>query len=170
MVWPQPNTTSIFDRPFPKVSGRRRVPHLVVTSGFPFLRIKKPQSQFLGRIIRDDIRLFHKRVALFQKLQAYSQLGYNEDRWDEILESMCGIDGDRDVGSWIFSAYKSKQEVGEVITKHRQQRLDMAQKMQEIVEKEQALADQERLQRMNEKHKERKQRRLERKAPSDEAV
>ena len=171
-VWPQPNTPSIFDRPFPHITGRRRVPRLVVASGFPFLRIKKPQSQYLGRIIRDDLRLFHQRIQRFQQLEGNFELGLNEDRWDEILESTCGVKKAKNRGesSWSHMAGTAKHEISTLITQHREKRADMARRMQEIVDKEQALADQERLQRRTEKHRERKQRRLERKAASEEGT
>ncbi len=164
MVWPQPNTPSIFDRPFPKVSGRRRVPRLVCTNGFPFLRFKKPQSQFLGRIIRDDIRLYQKRSDQIWKLRELINLGDDEDRWDNILESTCGLKRDRDEGSWVHETSQAKHQVMIAQYKHRVKRVEMAQKMQDIVDKEQALADLERVQRRTEKHQERKRRRLSRKA------
>lgn len=171
VVWPQPNTPSIFDRPFPHVSGRRRVPRLVITNGFPFLRIKKPQSPHLGRIIRDDILLFRKRITLHQKLKDHTLWGLDEDAWDGILESKCGIRRDEERVSWSYLINEAAKEVSAKLTAHRQKRVDMARRMQDIVDKEQALADQERMQRRNEKHQERKRRRLERRrAASNEAV
>lgn len=170
MVWPQPNTPSIFDRPFRHVSGRRRVPHLVCTNGVPFLRIRKPQSQYLGRIIRDDARLFQKRIERMWKLRELIKFADDEDRWDEVLESACDVKRDRGEGAWSKEIGMAKQQVMLGIQAHRQKRLGMARKMQEIAEKEQALADEEQLQRKTEKHRDRKRRRLDRKAASSDEL
>lgn len=104
------------------------------------------------------------------KLREHIQLADDEDHWDEILKSTCGIMGDKNKESWGYLASRAKYEVTTVLFEQRTKRMDMARKMQEIVEKEQALADLEKLQRKTEKHRERKQRRLEQKTASTETL
>lgn len=106
------------------------------------------------------------------------ELGLEEDRWDELLESFCGVkdkggkgDGDKDGRgrsgdgvSWSYETNQANKEVSARITAHRQKRSDMAKRMLDIVKKEQALADKEMEERRNASHQKRKQRRLERRA------
>lgn len=101
------------------------------------------------------------------KLTDHCQVGFDEQSWDKTLESTCGLPRDYDGGTWYALAEEARRDANDAITNHRQKRMDMARKMQGIVDKEQALADQERLQRRNEKHQERKKRRLERRAASN---
>lgn len=104
------------------------------------------------------------------KLRDQTKFADDEERWDEILESTCDIKRDPGGGAWGAEVSMAKHQLTLGIQAHRQKRLDMARKMQDIVEKEQALADQEILQRKTEKHRDRKRRRLGRKAAnSDES-
>ena len=108
-------------------------------------------------------------MSQFHKLQRNDYWGFGEDTWDQMLESTCGVKIRHEENvSWRRETKQAMRDVSARINAHREKRVDMARKMQDIVEKEQALADQERMERRNEKHRERKQRRLERKAASNE--
>lgn len=104
------------------------------------------------------------------KLRDQIKLADDEDRWEQILQSTCGLKIDEAGGSWEKETSSAKHQVMLALFAHRQKRLNMAQKMQEIVEKEQALADLESRQRKTEKRKERIRRRLDRKAADDAGV
>lgn len=117
------------------------------------------------------MRLHTKRLDLTFKLGEYANWGRNEDDWDKILERTCGVnreDGDvkgsTSASSWSYECIQASTEVFARMTAHKKKRFDTAQRMLEIVDKEQALADKEKLERRNAKHQERKKRRFERQA------
>lgn len=116
----------------------------------PFLVIKKPQSPYLGRIIRDQLDARQKRIALRDRLKDQILIERMEDQWDEIVESTCGIKL-LEEGSWADESVKAMAELISLVRRHDDRALTIAGKMQEIVEKEQALADTEKIERRKEK-------------------
>lgn len=164
-VWPFPGTISILDRPFLNLSGRRCVPHLVNGNGFPFLRFKKPQSTYLTRLIRDALHVRTKHSNQLEDCSVKVELGQNEDIWDENLKLTCGVKFDTG-HSWAREAKKEYDRTANKQQEIRRRRADMGQKMYEITQKEQALADMEKAKRRSEKHRERYSRRLAQKSSS----
>ena len=165
-VWPLSGTIPVIDRPFLDLSGRRCVPHLVNGNGFPFLRFKKPQSTYLTRLIRDALHVKTKHSNQLEDCSVKVELGQNEDIWDENLRLTCGVEFDTRHCSW---AQEAKKEYDHIVNKQeeiKRRRAYMGQKMYEITQKEQALADMEKAKRRSEKHRERYSRRLAQKSSS----
>lgn len=165
-VWPLPGTLPTFDRPFLDLSGRRCVPHLVNGNGFPFLRYKKPQSPYLTRLIRDALHVRVKNLNLLEDCLVKVELGQNEDIWDEALKLTCGMELDTKHCSWAREARKEYDHTVNKQDEIKRRRADMGQKMYEITQKEQALADMEKAKRRSEKHRERYLKRLAQKSSS----
>ncbi|MCJ1262783.1 hypothetical protein MMC22_002653 [Lobaria immixta] len=149
-VWPHPNNKPVLSRPFPTLAGRRHVPKLFVGNQMPFLMIKKPQSTYLGRIIRDQIDARQKRIFRRDRLKDQILIERMEDEWDKIVESNCGISFMGE-GSWAEESVKAMAGLLKVVRRNDDRTLIIAGKMQEIVEEEQALADMEKIQRRKEK-------------------
>lgn len=150
--------------------GRRRVPHLVNGNGFPFLRFKKPQSPYLSRLIRDNLHASVKRINRVEQLRALIELGNHEDKWDECLGLTSGlVRGERDF-SWALEAKRGLSKLLNLHERIKKRRADMGQKMHEIAEKEQVLANKEKANRRSEKNRERYLRRLAQKASSSQKV
>lgn len=150
-VWPHPDAIPVQSRPFPTVSGRRHVPHLVNGNGFPFLRFKKPQSPYLGRLIRDSLRTKTKRNNRTDEIRALIEFGIDEDVWDEIVEFTCGLSRTMENTSWAQESQNELSSAMELINDTRKRRADMGEKLQKIVEHEQELADAEKAERRREK-------------------
>lgn len=112
------------------------------------------------------------------KLRVLLQRAQEEDVWDRLLSSVCGValkdnraekegEGEGEP-SWAKESKNALNGVTNALNAHRQKRADVARRLERIVEKEQALADRERVQRKTAKHRERKRRRLlRREAESD---
>ncbi len=98
-----------------------------------------------------------------QDLRLQVQVGQEEDRWDHILEAICGLGLDKDAKPWESEAAKALKHVSEVQQRRKGRAVEIAGKMQEIVEKEQRLADEEKARRRDEKHAEKELMRLARK-------
>lgn len=96
LLAPYPDAPKVLDiRPLPKekLSGRRVVPTLTAAQWVPFLRFKKPQSRFLGRVLRDKIMQKNKR-------------------WEGILRCDEGMDAGEAQGSWEWRILQeAKQEI-----------------------------------------------------------
>lgn len=79
--------------PKEKLTGRRVVPTLTAAQWVPFLRFKKPQSRFLGRVLRDKIMQKNKR-------------------WEGILRCDEGMDAGEAEGSWEWRILQeAKKEI-----------------------------------------------------------
>lgn len=72
-----------------------------------------------------------------------------EDKWDDILESNFGVLCNKDEGSWAKESFKAADRSLEISWFHHDRAKKIASQMQEIVEKEQALADLEKQNRRN---------------------
>ena len=138
----QPHFTPVLARPYPQISGPRHIPVLVNANQFPFLRIKKPQSPLIGALIRHSIRSREKSLAWSSQLEQNISLGEDEDVWDEILRADFGL---LEEGvSWTDESHTAHREIK---TKHiadAQKKRRIARQMTIIVEKEKALAQEER--------------------------
>ena len=155
------NESSILNRPYPVLSGRRSVPHLVVAGGFPFLRYKKPQPQILSQIISHRNRVYERRWDRSYELKERASVGELEDAWDNTLEELCGFRREPDHHiSWAAESHKALQDIDTVVLRHTQRQQEMFQLLTAVREKERALAEQENLARKEEKRKQRETRRL----------
>lgn len=169
-VWPHPNTIPIQNRPLAVVSGRRHVPYLANANGFPFLRLKKPESPYLGRLIRDNLRLRHKRIARNEELRTLIFLGEHEDKWDEALGISFGINRGKWDFSWAREAKKGLSQVMVMQEAVKKKRALMGKVMAKIVKKEEELDNAERAKRRGDKRQARRLRKLAQKTSSSEKV
>lgn len=144
-------TTSIFERPRPSVVGVRRVPKFVLASGFPMLRVNKPQSQVLSGMLRRRQRVSQARRDAVAVLDGWwIPISTDEDHWDAILrrDHNVGAEGDASADSayrskWGYDMTEARNFIEAKIEAERQKRLDTARKLQQIVSGERLLAKQE---------------------------
>ena len=136
------------------------MPKLVNACRFPFLRIKKPQPLQLSRIISDSIKIREKRLTRSQRLRKEISLAEGEDLWDKLLCQKLGLSIENKEPSWVEAPRNAMTEVNKAQNRAAEKRMEMANRMTDIVEKETTLAEEERWQRKDVKHKERKARRL----------
>ena len=137
------------------------MPVLVNANQVPFLRLKKPQSPFLSRIIRDTIKTRQKRIDKAEKLASELPFAEDEDEWDQILYEHFRL-GSRDPleEPWQREVELALKNVNDLRNEAVQRRIDISAEMYAIVEQEKALAEAEKLRIRDEKHKARKARRL----------
>lgn len=158
-VWLLPGVSKTLDRPFTGLSGRRRVPKLVNANRVPLLRLKKPQSPFVSRIIRDTIDIRERRITLADQLDQQLSMAMDEDEWDKILFDQFGLEDD---DPWSYELRIAIKENGTLQAAATQKRTHLAARMHLIVQREEALATEEKLRIRDEKHKLRKANRLSR--------
>ena len=154
-VWPYPDVRKVLDRPFQEISGRRHVPKLVNANKVPILQFKKPQSPFLSRMIRDIIETRQKRVDLQIKLKDQVQWARGEDLWDFLLRKSFGLEPDQPEKSWSYQLQLSHDQVQARHMAAASKQVKIAAKMHAIVEKEKALALEEKLEKHRMKRAER---------------
>ncbi|KAL2043642.1 hypothetical protein N7G274_003949 [Stereocaulon virgatum] len=151
-LWPYPGARKVLDRPYANISGRRHVPKLVNANRVPFLRFKKPQSPFLSRIIRDTIKTREARYLLAARLQDLLAHANDEDLWDWTLAEYAGISRSDSEQAWSSEIHQALAELASLQAKARNKRVSMATQMQAIVEKEKALAMEDRARKWREKY------------------
>lgn len=146
---PYPGAPRVLDeRPRLVVPGRRHIPKLVSATGIPFLRFKKPQSPFLGRVLRDK---FHQRINNVSQMRAMNELhevAVLEDIWDKVLHQMHGLPAGPMAGeeTWEQGIDYSRTAIWKKLKMQERKRVDTAQRMQKIVDEEKELARKERIQ------------------------
>ena len=140
------------------------MPVLVNANRFPFLRIKKPQPASLSGIIRSTARTREKRLLRTEALKKERITALDEQQWDEILETQLGVEivAEEKSVPWQGAIDESIKEIRQRTDRAIKKRIAMAELMTDIVDKETALAQEERLQRQDKAHKIRKARRLKR--------
>ncbi|OBT88233.1 hypothetical protein VE02_02799 [Pseudogymnoascus sp. 03VT05] len=159
---PYPGHTPVIEqRPLPKsqLTGRRQVPKLVSANLIPFMRFKKPQSEFLSRVLSDKIKLRQKRNDHLDRLGGLLDMGSWEQMWDEEL-------GMAEGKHWSSATFSEKEGVENALEKASEANAVLAEKMLAIVDEEQRLADIEKREWLREKRKRYRQRKRER----DEAL
>ncbi|CCC09800.1 unnamed protein product [Sordaria macrospora k-hell] len=79
-------------RPLPleKLSGGvRKLPTLDELGGHPFLRLRKPQSEYLGRVLRQKFKRRQRWAEKYHELVTEELAdAEQEDAWDEMVEEM----------------------------------------------------------------------------------
>jgi hypothetical protein len=126
-------------RPLSELSGRRHVPILVSGNGTPYLRIKKPQSPFLSRIIRDKALARQKKVDKIEELGERMSWADDEDEWNELIGSQ------EDNGRpWREDMNIVQKKVERKWEKSDAERIETARRMFEIVLEERRLFKEER--------------------------
>ena len=135
----------------------------------PFLRIKKPQSPFLSRIIRDTINTRERRLAVAERLDSEALVAEDEDEWDRILHQHFGLDhaGEQ---TWKHEVEQASDKVHQIQVEAMKKRINLSAKMFAIVEQEKALAEEEKQRLRDEKHKRRKARQLARRESTEKEI
>ncbi|KAL8771200.1 MAG: hypothetical protein Q9209_003371 [Squamulea sp. 1 TL-2023] len=148
-----PNAKRVLDGlPPPPPGHRRRVPTMINANHIPFLRFKKPQSPFLSHMIRKKTYEREKRIARTQRLENLLPLAEDEDGWDDIVRKMHGISSNDNGTSWASAIREALSHAKKVHKANTIKRMHTAQKMFDIMERERQSADQEKLERRNERH------------------
>ncbi|KAJ5606163.1 hypothetical protein N7510_008944 [Penicillium lagena] len=139
-----PDAESIFLRPRPVVSGKRRVPVLVSARGVPFLRFKKPQPRNLSGVIRNKLDRRQKWIDRRDRLQVELLFAGDEDVWDDITNM-------EDSVRWTEELYTAFRDVKEKTKNEDMKNKEMAEKMWQIVLAERELAEKEERERQSER-------------------
>ena len=168
---PYPGAARILDRPYQNLSGRRHVPVLVNANRVPFLRIKKPQPPLLSRIIRNIIKTRNLRILSGERLAKELPFAQDEEEWDHILYELAGVDSRNLLEPrWHHEVKQAIDDNHRLQVGAIQKRADVSAKMYAIVEKEKALAQEEKLRIRDEKRGAYKARRLVRKGLGDSDI
>lgn len=147
-------------RPLPKeqLTGRRGLPKLAAANGVPFLRVKKPQSAFLGRVLRDKAGQKARRFDRLKECEEGKDAGGAEGEWEGLLESVGGFkDVERGNGwsvgekSWVEDTERERREVNRVVVREQKKWLEMGRVMMGVQEGERDLWAQEREQKKEQK-------------------
>lgn len=156
---PYPGAIPVLDRPYARISGRRRVPILITANKQPMLRFKRPQSPFLSRVIRNKIDRSDRHYRNMKELiEVRLPEAEDEDNWEKIL----GVKDERGgFGHAMQDVIRIRQGVEAA---HVEKRNAMAQKMMEIVERERELAEREKIERKVQKNLVKRAKTAERKA------
>jgi hypothetical protein len=149
-----PKVLEVRPRPLSELSGRRRVPILVAANGIPFLRIRKPQSPFLSRVLRDKIVQRQKLQDYVSKLESDIVWAAKEDEWEALVGMREGLGGS--------AKFETEMRVakGEPQRKLRQLQAkssELGSRMLEIVDEERRLLVEERAQRREERRRKRRE-------------
>ena len=168
---PYPGAARILDRPYQNLSGRRHVPVLVNAIRVPFLRVKKPQPPLLSRIIRNIVKTRNHRIMKGERLANELSFAQDEEVWDHILYELAGLDSRNLLEPrWQHEVKRAIDDNQQLRIRAIQRRADVSAKMHAIVEKEMALAQEQKLRIRDEKHKAYKARWLARKGPGDSEI
>ncbi|KAK6442931.1 hypothetical protein LTR95_000809 [Oleoguttula sp. CCFEE 5521] len=131
---------NLFGRPLPleKLSGRRHVPVLFSAGTIPVLRFGKPQPPALSGFLKHRIR---QRQQRWNRRHALSdQIGFaeHEDRWDDIVADQIGQRRHRE-SSWSEEPKIARREVDAKLRDEGRKNVELAEQMQAVVDREQAL-------------------------------
>ncbi len=150
---------SILERPYPILTGRRCVPHLIDACGITFLRYKKPQPEVITRMIISRARAYERRWDFTYKMRELISLGELEDAWDRMLERYCGLKQihDRSI-SWATESSRAADDTTATVRGQARREEDLKKKLTQIKEKEGVLAKEEKARRKNEKKQRREAR------------
>ena len=168
---PYPGAARTLDRPYQNLSGRRHVPILVNANRVPILRIKKPQPPFLSRIIRDTVKTRNHRILRGERLANELPIAQDEDEWDHNLRKLAGLDSRNLLEPrWHHEIKRAIDDNNQLRVGAIQKRAEVSAELHAIVEKEKALAQEEKLRLRDEKRKAYKVRRLARKGLGDSEI
>lgn len=122
---------------------------MVDANGFPFLRWKKPQPRSLSRVLRQNIEQRQRRITLQWNLTEYwIPLAEYEDAWDGMIRALAVEEGKGDVieGDEVLFFTAVREELDNVVrlmNEKTQRTRELAEKMQNIVDRETEFAMEE---------------------------
>ena len=170
-VGPYPGAPKLLDvrpRPLEALSGNRKPPVLTQTNGFPFLRTRKPQSDFLSRVLRNKIEQKDRWFKRLDGVERDMEDGREEEEWERIVVRGVKREGGGnrrwvrdwvgDGGGWIEESVKARQEIHKLLKTDWKKTRVLGEKMTEVVEAEEKLFAQEKGGRKHEKNFARKER------------
>lgn len=162
-----PGTPKLLDirpLPFEKLSGIRHVPKFVKATATNFLRIQKPQSPYLSRVLRDKIETKQKRKDSLERIEDLEEIAIAENIWEDIIEDQLekeGLSVDEwnkrqpglgwGVGLWEEDLQLAYDFVRNLMTKEAARVVEMSKVQLEIMDKEKELWLEERGQRRHNK-------------------
>lgn len=153
-----PKVLDIRPLPFEQLSANRHVPTLTQTNGIPFFRFKKPQSEFLSRVLRDKLSLKERRFATLERLEQNIQHGTEEAKWESIVMKQLheeggpdrrwlvgeGRDWSKDRNGWISEAKMAKADIWRKLQEDLEKNKEVGERMIQIHEEEKRLWSEER--------------------------
>ncbi|KAF7894492.1 uncharacterized protein EAF01_009943 [Botrytis porri] len=150
--------------PFEKLSGPRHVPKFAKAMVSNFLRIQKPQSPYLSRVLRDKIDTRQKRVNSRERIEYLEELAFAENTWEDLIEDQLENEGlsvdkwnEKQPGlGWGVGFWEKDLQLADAYVKHLMvsealKVVEMSKKQLEIVDKEKELWKRERGQRRHDK-------------------
>ncbi|OTA94205.1 hypothetical protein M434DRAFT_394960 [Hypoxylon sp. CO27-5] len=94
-------------------TGRRKIPRLDMASDFPIMRITKPQSPLLSRVLTHKIR---KRVARTESVQTSWEEAIPdadlEDEWEKSIASLLEQESRKSANSGVANGYRDGNHTG----------------------------------------------------------
>ena len=137
--------------------GIRKVPFLVNSQGFPFIRIKRHQPRNLSRVLRQKRDKYWQRSNIVHFIEEYFQpLERYEDEWEELIQNqqgnLAGCVKDRDgreqkeeeKGTYLEEMEDAHREARDLWYGMRDKQIQLADRMRTIVQTEKQLAEEER--------------------------
>ncbi|KAI9650056.1 hypothetical protein NHQ30_000069 [Ciborinia camelliae] len=159
-----PKLLEVRPLPFEKLSGPRHVPIFAKAMVANFLRIQKPQSPYLSRVLRDKIDTRQKRTDARDRIEFLEEIAIAENTWEDIVEDQLeeeGLSVDEwnkkqpglgwGVGLWEKDLQYADTFVKNLMVKDAHKVVELSKIQLELVEKEKELWRQERGQRRHEK-------------------
>jgi hypothetical protein len=118
------------------------------------LRIKKPQSPYLSRVIRDKKAQWQRRIERLQRYESEEKMASSEDVWDSILARDHGIvteEGREREPKWTDVWRKAIDDIGQTLDKALEAKVELSRRMWTIVKEERRLAAIEKAERLKAK-------------------
>lgn len=126
------------------------MPKFVTTDEVPFLRIKKPQSPFLSRIIRDLREKKQRRIDDMARIRDGLVLAKEEDAWDRLVGAAT-TDARVWEESWEVPLRSAAKETMKKKVSRQLKSVELAKRMLEIVDREKEMYEEELGQRKRER-------------------
>lgn len=162
-------------RPLEELSGKRKVPVLYSANKIPILRFTKPQPHSLSRYIANRISQRHKRFDRRDWLEGQIGLARAEDEWDDMMSGSSSLayamKGERegnDEPAWTAELETALEVVEKAVREEGRKNLEMAGRMQGLVDRERGVFEREREARRAKAREGRRERSRERRAASRE--
>ena len=134
-------------RPLPRAQltgGVRKLPLLESGNGIPFLRLGKPQSPVLSRVVRQKGARLQKQIAKRKALAEEDLVAAREeDQWDGLMRDLGAREESVQKARFADPVVASIADARAWLVADREDRVARAKAMWDIVVKERALAEKE---------------------------
>lgn len=161
-----PRVIDVRPRPKSELSGRRHVPKLIDANANPMLLFKKPQSEFLSRVLSDKIKKKQKQVDTIDRAELLIDMGNDEETWDRIIPNSSANTSEK---SWSYEAFRTMKVYQGRIKADNDNDQKLASKFLSIVDQERTLFEQERKERKMQKNAVRLERRVARQLQGEDS-